>query len=117
MTVKSAEKSVAFDAPDERGFGGGGPHIASKDDRLKGNEAALADPDDAVSIKSQHTEVASAGDGARRSGTWDGTFTDPRTRSPARGSAHRVAADRKPDQDARRNRARGRDAGCEDQGQ
>ena len=98
--AKDADKLVAMDAADIRGYGGGGPDVTSKDEDLKATKAILGDPNYAFAIKAEHTEVAKSGDLAWQSGTWDGTFSDPKTKQAVKSSGHYVAAYRKDDQGA-----------------
>jgi ketosteroid isomerase-like protein len=94
LKAKDADKVVSIDAADVRGYGGG-PDTSGKDEDLKNNKAAMADPGYAGSVKVEHTEVAKSGDLAWQSGTWDFSGTDPATKAAAHQAGHWVAAWRK----------------------
>jgi ketosteroid isomerase-like protein len=97
--VKSGdiEKAVTVDARDVHLYGGG-PDVISADQDLKATIAASHDPNFALAVKAEHTEVAKAGDMAWQYGTWDASSSDPKTGKPVKAKGHWVAAWRKDDQ-------------------
>jgi len=98
--VKSGdiEKAITVDAHDIRGYGGGGPDVASADQDLKATINATHDANFALSVKAEHTEVAKAGDMAWSSGTWEAQASDPKSGKPMKAHGHWVGAWRKDDQ-------------------
>lgn len=93
--AKDADKMVSIDAADVRGYGAGAPDVASKDDDLKGDKGLVADPNFAMTVKADHTELAKSGDQAWQTGTVDITVTDPQTKAAHHEVDHYVAAYRK----------------------
>jgi ketosteroid isomerase-like protein len=79
--ARDAEKAVAIDAPDVRGYGGGAPDVNGKDEDLRVNKAIMADPAYAFQLTPEHTEVAKSGDIAFQTGTWKASFVNPKTKA------------------------------------
>jgi ketosteroid isomerase-like protein len=98
--VKSGdiEKAVTVDAHDIHSYGGGGPDVTSADQDLKATIAASHDPNFAVAVKAEHTEVARSGDLAWQYGTWEAQASDPKSGKAVKSHGHWVAGWRKDDQ-------------------
>jgi ketosteroid isomerase-like protein len=95
IKAKDADKIVAIDADDIRGYGGGGPDVASKDEDLKADKVFVADPAYGGSVKAEHLEVAKSGDLAIQTGSFDFTGTNPQTKAVEHSTGHWVAGWRK----------------------
>jgi len=92
--AKDAEKMVALDATDVKGYGGG-PDINGRDEDLKVTKAMLADPAYSFAVKAEHTEIAKSGDLAVQTGSFEGAGTNPTTKAVEHATGHYVAAFRK----------------------
>jgi ketosteroid isomerase-like protein len=92
--AKDADKVVATEVADVRGYGGGAD-TTSRDDDLKNTKAAMTDPAYAFAVKAEHTEIAKSGDIAFQSGTWEAAGTNPATKKVEHASGHWVAGWRK----------------------
>jgi ketosteroid isomerase-like protein len=95
IKAKDADKLVSIDADDIRGYGGGGPDVASKDEDLKADKVMVADPAYGGSVKAEHLEVAKSGDLAVQTGSFDFTGTNPQTKAVEHSTGHWVAGWRK----------------------
>lgn len=98
MKAGDVEKAISIDAPDIRGYGGGGPDITSATADLAATKAAMRDPAYAFAVKPEHTEVAKSGDIAVQTGTYEASSTNPQTKAVEHAAGHWVAAWRKDDQ-------------------
>jgi len=92
--AKDADKMVALDAADVKGYGGG-PDINGRDEDLKATKAMLADPAYSFAVKAEHTEIAKSGDLAVQTGTFEAAGTSPTTKAVEHVTGHFVAAFRK----------------------
>ncbi|MBS0332007.1 MAG: nuclear transport factor 2 family protein [Proteobacteria bacterium] len=98
MKAGDVEKAIMVEANDIHGYGGGGPDVTSASQDLKQTKEAMHDPNYALSVKPEHTEVAKSGDLAWQYGTWAAQASDPKTGKPVKASGHWVGAWRKDDQ-------------------
>ena len=98
MKAGDAEKVISIDAKDLHAFGEG-PDILSRNDDLKSTKAVVADPNGALSVKPEHTEVSKAGDVAFQYGAYTAASTDPKTGKKVEASGHWVAGWRKSPED------------------
>jgi len=92
--AKDADKMVALDAADVKGYGGG-PDINGRDEDLKATKAQLADPAYSFAVKPDHTEVAKSGELAFQTGTFEAAGTSPTTKAVEHVAGHFVAVFRK----------------------
>jgi ketosteroid isomerase-like protein len=98
LKAGDAERSISIDAKDVHIYAGG-PDILSREDDLKFSKAMVADPNGALAVKPEHTEVSKSGDVAFQYGSWTGAATDPKTGKKVATSGHWVAGWRKAPED------------------